>query len=58
MCRVDQAGDDDPAVAVHDLGLGCSAAEVWAHVDDAAALDQHIAGVEVANRVIHADDDS
>ena len=43
--RVDQAGDDDAAGAVDDLGLGRAAAEVdrWTHINDAAALDQHVA---------------
>ncbi|MGY4410368.1 hypothetical protein ACVWW4_002104 [Bradyrhizobium sp. LB7.1] len=57
--RVDQAGDDDAPGAVHNLRFGRAAADVdrWAHVDDAVALDQHVASAEIADRVIHADDD-
>jgi inorganic pyrophosphatase len=55
---VDQAGDDDAVLAVDGLGLTGATAKVdrRAHIDDAIALDQHIAGAEVADRVIHADD--
>ncbi|MGY3365079.1 inorganic pyrophosphatase [Bradyrhizobium sp. GM2.4] len=41
---VDQAGDDDAAGAIDDLGLGRAAdVDRWTHINDAAALDQHVA---------------
>ncbi len=48
--RVDQAGDDDAPLAVDDLGLGRSAAEIdiGTYFGNAISLDQQIAGAEIA----------